>query len=240
MSVRSTCLTAGALLALAPPWSADAAGIEADQLTLFATVASDYVLRGYSQTNAKPVAQVGVDFEHPGGLFAGVRLSSVEFPPRGPFEDARDLEVNLYAGYGLEIGGEWAVSTSLVHYEYPGAEDPIDWDYTELGLALQRGAAALSIAYSNRAFGSDDPGVAIDVSGRWALGAHLELTAGLGFFDLESRFLMDYLYWSAEISRPWRRFNFTLGYFDTDDRGRELWGDLAGARGIAGATYRIH
>jgi uncharacterized protein (TIGR02001 family) len=148
--------------------------------------------------------------------------------------------VSLYAGYGLELGRGYALSATAVHYEYPGSDDMTDWDYTELALALQYRGVAVSAAYSDSAIGSGDPGIAVEASGRWALSTHLELTAGLGFFDLDSRFLMDYLYWSAELSRPWKRLTFTLGYFDTDDRGRELWGDLAGSRLIGGVSYRVH
>ena len=53
-------------------------------------------------------------------------------------------------------------------------------------------------------------------------------------------FLKDYIYWNVGLSRPVKRLSFALDYFDTDDRGEDLWGELAGARIVAGVSYRIH
>jgi uncharacterized protein (TIGR02001 family) len=239
MAIRRTAFVLGALLAAAPSPTA-AAGIDAEDFTVYVTLVSDYVLYGYSQTEENPALQAGVDFEHPGGIFAGVRLSNVEFPPAGSVEDPRDLEIHLFAGYGLELGGGLALSAGLVHYEYPGSGNAIDWDYTELDLALQYRNAALSVGFSDSALGSGYDGIAVGLVGRWALRRRVELTTGVGYYDLEAPYLMDYLYWNAELSRTWKRLTFTLGYVDTDDRGRQIWGDLAGSRLVGGVRIRAH
>ncbi len=240
MTTRSTVLNASALLGVALCLPAAAAGVDSDDFTVYVSVASDYVFRGYSQTREDPAIQLGLDFEHESGLFAGLWVSNVDFPPAGPFEDRRELEVNIYAGYGVELGREWALSGTLVRYEYPGDEGAIDWDYSEFGLALRHGGAVLSVAYSDSALGSGDAGVAVELTERWPLPRNLELAAGVGFFDLDSPFLRDYYYWNVGLSRPFRRFTLTLGYFDTDGSGEYNWGEFAEPRLVASVTYRVH
>ena len=78
------------------------------------------------------------------------------------------------------------------------------------------------------------------MANRWQLPAELALLVTAGYYDLRAPFLEDYAYWSAELSRPFRRLTLMLGYFDTDSRGEELWGDRAAARLVAGASFRIH
>lgn len=237
---RSIALAASPLLALLWTLPGAAAGIDGDDFVVYIGLASDYAFRGYSQTQEDPAVKLGLDFEHESGLFAGLSASNVDFPPAGPFEDTRDLAVRLYAGYGLELGREWGLSGTVVRYEYPGSEGVIDWNYTEVGLALHYGAAALAVAYSDSALGSGDPGLVVELTDRWPLPADLRLAAGLGFYDVDSPFLEDYVYWNIGLSKRLRRFTLTLDYVDTDGRGEEIWGELAGARLIAGITFRIH
>lgn len=236
----SRALAAVVLLSLVASLPGAAAGVDSDDFTLHVDLASDYVLRGYSQTRGRPAIQLSLDFEHESGIFTGLRLSNVDFASVGQFEDSRDLEVNIYAGYGRELSREWVFSATLVQYEYPGDDGMIDWDYTELGLALQRGAAALAVVYSDSAIGSGDHGLAVELTDRWRLPKDLQLAAGVGFFDLHAPFLKDYLYWNLGLSRPIRRFTYTLGYFDSDDRAEYLWGEQAEARLVAEVSYRLH
>lgn len=225
-------------LLASPPAGAD--GIDGDDFSVYAGLVSDYVFRGYSQSDENPALQLGVDFEHESGLFAGIWASSVEFPSRGSFDDPRDVEVDVYAGYGVELGRDWALSGSVVRYEYPGADAVVDWDYTELVLALHHGAAALTVNYSDSSLGSRRKRLAYELTGSWSLPLQLELATGLGFYDLDGPFLKDYVYWHAQLARPLRRLTFTLGYFDTDGRAEDVWGELAEARLVAGVTLRIH
>ena len=239
MSIRIIALASCTLIGVFVCLPAVATGVDSNDFTAYVDLASDYVRRGYSQTNANPALQLGLDFEHESGLFAGLRTSTVDFPSSGSFVDARELELNLYAGYGRDLGRGWAASASMVHYEYFGDESTIDWDYTELAAAVRFGRAALALAYSDSALGSGDRGLAVELTDGWRLPAALELEAGIGFFDLESPFLEDYVYWSLKLLRPIKRFSLSLGYYDTDDRGQAIWGELAEARVIVGTTYLI-
>jgi uncharacterized protein (TIGR02001 family) len=234
-----TALAATALLGLLSALPAGAAGV-ADDLSVYVGAVSDYVFRGYSQTRERPAVQLGLDYEHESGLFAGLWASNVEFAPAGPFEDPRDVEIDAYVGYGVELGRDWALSGTLVRYAYPGADDVIDWDYNELAVALRWSDAALAVAYSDSSLGSGEKGVAVELTDRWKLPWRLALLAGAGFYDLEASYLEDYVYWNLGLARPFGRFTLTLGYFDTDGRAEEVWGDRAAARLVAGATFRIH
>ena len=220
--------------------SARSEGIQPEDVVVYATLVSDYVFRGFSQTREKPAVQLGVELDHPSGVFAGLWASNVEFPRAGPIEDRRDVELDLYVGYGRSLGGTWAASASVSRYEYPGGGDEIDWDYTEFGVALHRENAALAASYSDSAFGSGAEGLAIELSDRWMLPKGVELTAGVGFSDLEAVFLEDYVYWNLGVSRPFKRVEPTLEYFDTDPRGEDNWGTRARARLVVGVSYRLH
>lgn len=95
-----------------------------------ATVTSDYVSRGFTQTWSDPALQVGLNIAHRSGWFTGVWASSVS--PKA-FQDAHS-EWDLYVGYGGKIG-DVGYSLTALYYIYPGAEiraADTKYDYGEL------------------------------------------------------------------------------------------------------------
>lgn len=78
-------------------------------------VVSDYRFRGISLSDRDPAIQGGIDLTAPSGLFAGVWASSI-----APYGGAEG-EVDLYVGYGAEIGSlEYSVTANA--YLYPGGQ----------------------------------------------------------------------------------------------------------------------
>lgn len=218
--------------------SSAAGGAGEAALTVSVQVASDYVLRGVSQSESAPVWQAGVEIEHPGGLFAGAWASTVDFPDDVYFQDPRDVELDVYAGYGLELARDWSFVGSVVRYTYPRVDTVVDYDYTELGAALQYRRAAFAGTYTSNAFGTQETGVTWELSGGLPLPRRFELTGGAGLYYVRA-IDDDYRYWHLSVSRPWRRATFHVGYYDTDGAAQRYWGEAARARLVVGASVAL-
>ena len=81
-----------------------------------ASLTSDYMFRGITQTDHDPAGQVYLEPSY-GIFYAGVFASNVDFGTPDP-----EVEVDLYAGIRPQLG---TVSTDLgyMHYLYPGSPD---------------------------------------------------------------------------------------------------------------------
>jgi len=222
----------GGLLLLA---SSAEAGLDGMAITASFTATSDFVFRGVSQTDGQPSLQAGLEMEHPAGLFAGVWASTVQFSGDLYRDDPRDVEVDLYAGYGLELPRSWSLVSSVVRYTYPRADTPFDYDYNELGVAVQYRRAALASSYSDNALGTQDAGFSCELTGKLPLPRGLELGGGAGLYYLRASD-DDYRYWHLSVSRAWRRVNLQLAYIDSDLSARRRWGDAAGSRVVLSAA----
>lgn len=223
---------AGALVLPAPVSAAE--GV----LSFSVTAGTDYVFRGVSQTLEEPALQVGGHYEHPSGFFAGLWASTVDSPSYRLPRDTREVELDLYLGWGLELPGPWSLVASAVRYEYPVGDDDFDYDYLEGVLAVTRGPLTLSAAWSDDGLGFYGDSLALELVSRQPLPRRLELAAGLGRYHLGT---LDesYLYWNLGLARRFGRFVVDLGYYDTDGTAERIWDGLAGARGVLAATYHI-
>ena len=125
MHLKSFFLAASALTVL---FTAPAA---AEGLTSNLSFKSDYVFRGISKTDENPAIQGGFDYEDPSGVHVGVWGSNTDFDTT----DDGSLELDLYAGYGDEIG-KLSYDVGGIYYYYPGADSDLELDFMEAYLAL--------------------------------------------------------------------------------------------------------
>ena len=98
---------------------------------------SDYIWRGMTQSDA-PAIQGGFDFAAENGFYAGIWGSNVNF------NNGAGSELDLYFGYGTEIGGV-GVDVGYISYEYIDS-DP-DVTFEEIYLGLSKGDFGLSFAF---------------------------------------------------------------------------------------------
>lgn len=56
---------------------------QADSLSLTTTLASDYVADGVSATDSGPALQLGLDYEHDSGFYAGIWGSNIDSDEHG-------------------------------------------------------------------------------------------------------------------------------------------------------------
>lgn len=113
---------------------------------------SDYVYRGYTQTDAEPAIQGGFDLKHTGGFLAGVWGSNVESDPNslGTNYDGANLELDTYLGWSGKVGGSGLEATvKAVRYHYPDTNyDPYNSNEYSLYLAYDLGPAKVKAGYN--------------------------------------------------------------------------------------------
>jgi uncharacterized protein (TIGR02001 family) len=94
---------------------------------------SEYEYRGISQTSEKPAVQVNLDYTHPSGFYAGAFLSNIDWiantrkelraqNPAFVFTGKGGAELDLFAGYKLEVAKDLTLDIGYLRYEYPGSE----------------------------------------------------------------------------------------------------------------------
>lgn len=111
----------GAMLAA---FGAHADDAPAGALSGSLTVTSDYLFRGISQTDHRPAAQLGLEYDGTSGWYLGGWASNVSWlsdgsTPTQPVSNS--LEVDAYAGWRGQFNADWRWDAGLYLYAYPGS-----------------------------------------------------------------------------------------------------------------------
>ena len=216
-------LAAGAsMLALALTASA----ASAQDVAFNVAVTSDYVFRGYSQTNEDPAIQGGIDVTS-GSFYGGIWASNVDFG------DDTDIEVDIYGGYKTEAAG-FAFDVGFVAYGYINAPAGADYDYVEAKAAVSRAVGPVTLGavafYSPDFFGLDEEAVYAEVNAAYSV-AGLTFSAAYGEQTLDVN--DDYATWNIGASYPITESIVIDGrYHDTD-----VDGPLSDDRGVVSLKY---
>ena len=148
---------------------------------------SDYRFRGVSRSGEDPALQAQLTLSHRSGFYAGGRATTLEgldgFRLRAPgLGDTGDVQLDLYAGYGADLGGGWEMDAGALYYAFLGAAGPSDYvePYASLSYLIGPVLATGGIKYapSQDATGNED---------------------------------MLYLFGEVEVSVPFRPWSFTAG-----------------------------
>lgn len=188
--------------------------------------ASDYVFRGYSQTDENPQIYGGVDATIGSIGYAGVWVSNVDF------NDSTDAEYDIYAGIKPALGPV-ALDLAAIFYGYIDAPGGSDYDYVEFKAAgsIPAGPASLGAAfyYSPNFFGSVDDAYYYEVNGSAPIGeSGFGVSGALGRQELEGP--GDYTTWNVGVSYTFNdHFSVDLRYHDTDEET-----DLSDSRAVVG------
>lgn len=158
-----------------------------------AGVISDYVYRGFSQTDNDAAVQGGVDFTY-GQFYAGTWASTVDFG------DGTDLEWDFYAGVtGTVAGLDYDVGAT--YFTYVGAPDDSDYNLIEFKAGLSKTFDAVTLGgtvyYSPDFFGVDEEATYIEASVGYEVNDKWSLSAGVGrqYLDVGT----DYNSWNAGV-----------------------------------------
>jgi uncharacterized protein (TIGR02001 family) len=195
------------------------------------TLASDYVLRGVSQTLGDAALQAGAAYAGR-ALTVGAWASNVAFDDgASESSDGADVEVDLYVSRTWQAGARLAIDTTLVRYVYPDTAPGVDYDYDEIILAWRLGdALSGSVFWSDDAFASSHPGVGYEIGIERMLPGGVVLSLLAGHYDLDRVYDASYSYWHAGVEREFGALAVGLRYEGGDDAGERLWGDVAEGR----------
>lgn len=112
------------MAALVAPSAAMAADAPSYTLTPNVGVVSDYLVRGISQTKAKPALQAGLDFAHTNGLYLGIWGSNVTWITDFGAVGTANLEIDTYGGFKNAFATDYSYDVGYIRYNYPGKYTP--------------------------------------------------------------------------------------------------------------------
>ncbi|MFV3073858.1 TorF family putative porin [Niveispirillum fermenti] len=197
-----------------------------------AALTSDYVFRGYSQTEEDPAVQLGLEVGHESGFFAGAWGSNVDLGA-----DA-DVELDVYIGYGNTIDN---FSYSIVgnYYTYPGADSSAKYDFFEFGLnleyALDKFTLSGSAYWSPEFYGTQGgDGWYFNTGLAYAVTDTVSVYGAIGFNEFDSALLEDYQDYQVGVTVDFEPFALDVKYVDTDVKNAA---PLGNSRFVATLSY---
>lgn len=206
--ITALCLAASTLLA-----ASTAMAWESGDHSTSASVAlgTDYVWRGYSQTDEEVAISGSFDYAHASGFYAGTWASNIDFGSDS------SLEVDIYAGFGGDIGDSGlSFDVGVLRYMYP-SEGEINWN--EYYGSLSYSYFTAFVGYTDEYGGNDSiDATYYNFSGAYdvSLGESIiSLSAAVGYYDIDGN-NTDYTDWSVGASTELAGFGFDLSYIDTD------------------------
>lgn len=232
----SKTILASALLA--------ATGVAQAEVSANLGVQSNYYFRGITQTDDGAAVSGGLDYSDDSGLYVGTWMSNIDFTSA----PKASVEVDLYAGYGGDIGDSgFSYDLSGWYYYYPGAGGDAqngELDYAEASGSLSYGPATLGIAYTFWSEASDINNAAQpfqDGDVFYSLGfepdwnfAGLAPSASIGYYDFDQDGDggqdLNYTTWSVGVSKDAGDFgSFSVNYTQNDYSGNadNFWGSSA-------------
>ncbi len=184
------------------------------------TLVSDYAFRGISQSDEGMALQGEFSAEHESGLYGSIWASSIDFNNN----NAGSIEVDATIGYGMDLGADFTLDLGAIQYMYPGSDDSLNYDYTEMFVALGRDfgkvSTSIGINYSPEYFGKSgeffyySAGASMDITERFSI------AASIGYNDIDDNATFgtpDYTDWSLGVEYDLGEgFAAGLTYVDTD------------------------
>lgn len=197
--------------AMAALFTVSAASAQDTDVAFNVGVFSDYVFRGFSQTNEDPALQGGVDLTA-GSFYAGAWASNVDFG------DDTDAEIDVYGGFRTEAAG-YALDFGVVGYFYVNAPGGADYDYVEFKAAASRAigpvTAGAVVYYSPDFFGLDEEATYVEGNLAWAFADKWAASGAVGYQALDVN--DDYTTWNAGVTYTLvEGLGLDVRYFDTD------------------------
>lgn len=199
------------------------------------TLASEYIYLGKALSDGNPAVQVGIDYQHRAGWFAGAWASTIDI--RSSF-GRRDTEVDYYAGYHHEFKAPLTLAVAFVRYTYPGQTGSFDYEYDRwLATLTVREHYSLEVGYSDDMYGFGRRGRHWELRADRPLDSAWVVSAGLGRNELASIGASDYLYGDLGVSARFARATVDLRWHDNEPVRGILARMSAGSRVVASVTW---
>jgi uncharacterized protein (TIGR02001 family) len=189
-------------------------GAVGGELSVTGTLASEYVYRGISLSDGNPAVQLGIDYQHASGLFAGAWASTVDLEN---FGGRRDVELDYYLGYFYTPDAPVHLSIMLLQHTYPGQSTFFNYNYAEaLVTAELNERYSLEFGYSDDIYGWNRTGRHLEMRGDWPLPNAWVVSAGLGYNDLDNQGTSNHLYWDIGASARYSRYMLDVRWYDNE------------------------
>ena len=182
------------------------------------TLTSDYVFRGFTQTDGAPMIQGGFDYADD-SFYVGTWASGVDFG------DGTSTEIDVYAGWTPTVGA-FDLDLGAIYYWYPDAPDNPEQNFVEvyagastmIGESLEVGA---SLAYSPDFYLEVGDAFYCAASAGIPLGESFGLDATIGYSDFSDLSGADYTDWSLGLTTSVQGFDLDFRYIGTDVDGND-------------------
>lgn len=91
-----------------------------------ASLTTDYVFRGITQTSHRPAVQAGVDYAHASGFYAGIWGSNVSWiaDSGAVATGSARMELDTYFGLRNGLADDLSYDLGFIRYNYPGGYTP--------------------------------------------------------------------------------------------------------------------
>ncbi len=190
------------------------------------TGATDYVWRGESQTNEKPVVFLEVDLTA-GRFYLDVRTENVDFSGVKQEYDSR-------GGYVVPLG-KFKLDMGYVRYGFINA--PVNFDTLEGTATLSRDIGKVNvhagIYYTGNYFAAHRAGEYYELGASWTVNPKVAISGVLGHQDVDRT--LHYNTWNVGVDYTWRKgIDLTVLYADTDT---QAFGPLARSRIVASLAF---
>ena len=201
-------------------------GVSANEVEANIALSTDYVFRGFSQTDENPAISGGFDYAFDSGFYLGTWASNVDFG------NDTSIEIDLYAGYAFDLTDSVSLDLSAVQFIYPDETDSSN--YEEYIASLGFGDASFGVVYSPEYAGFDTSAVILNAG--YSLGLtdtiSLDLHVGYTKLDDETKGLIyegsdDYLDYSIGLTVPFGGVDLSLVGYGTDVSDEKLADDRA-------------
>lgn len=182
-------------------------------------LATDYVFRGWSQTDNQLAIQGGLDYAHDSGFYLGTWASNVDSNFFSGTSTDPQIELDIYGGFSGELANGVGYDLGYIRYEYPGYGDA-DTNEVYLGGSFSNFSAKLVYSDELAFIGSKESAWYLAGGYEMELPEGFGLSASLGYsfgdaFDNDV-FSDSYLDWSIGVTKSVGGVDLGLTYTDVD------------------------
>ncbi len=164
------------------------------------TGATDYIWRGYSKSDGRPVAQANIDYEFKSGIFLGSFVSTINFADYG-YDHRSTLEFRPYLGFAYQLSDDWRFNTAWTRYLYDGKIFGQQADYNEFYFYSHfRDVVTLNLNFSENSYQQNHMSFNSEITSRYPVSDSIEISGTVGYNKQKKNLYYDYLYWTSGLT----------------------------------------
>ena len=164
------------------------------------TGTTDYIWRGYSKSDGKPVVQANIDYDFRSGIYLGAFASTVNFSDHR-FENRSTVEFRPYLGFAYKLSEDWRFNTAWTRYIYDGKIFGQTVDYNEFYFYSHfRDLLTLNLNFSENSYQQKHMSFNSEITGRYPITDSIEISSTVGYNKQKKVLQYDYLYWTSGLT----------------------------------------